>query len=607
MPSPSAASLPSQSHAHVMPFGAVLTREGVHFRLWAPDVERIDLVLKDGPVLEMAREAGGWHHLVTDLASPGTRYAFRLPDGLEVPDPASRHQPDDVHGPSEVIDPAAYEWRDDGWRGRPWHEAVIYEMHVGTFTPEGTFAAAAQKLDDLKALGITAVEIMPVADFPGARGWGYDGTLFFAPEAAYGRPEDFKAFVQAAHDRGIMVMLDVVYNHFGPDGNYLPVYVPRFFTERHHTPWGAAVNYDGADALPVRAFVIHNALYWIEEFQLDGLRLDAVQAIKDASEEHLLEELARRIRDGSPGRQVHLILENEENDAARLEPGPAHTFSAQWNDDLHHVLHTAVTGESEAYYGDYAGDVEKRARAIAEGFAFQGEMMHHRGSERGTPSSHLPPTAFVSFIQNHDQIGNRAFGERITRLAPPDAVRAAAAVYLLGPQIPMLFMGEEWAARAPFLFFCNFTGDLAEAVRKGRRAEFAKFSAFRDPARAATIPDPLDLGTFRASTLDWSEIATQPHAGVRDWYQRILAVRRERIVPLLPAITKGGTWRIVGGQGVEVRWQAGDHVLDLKANLSAQSVAGFAAAAGDTLWAEGGVADGRAEPWSVLWTLTQAG
>ncbi|GGF47562.1 malto-oligosyltrehalose trehalohydrolase [Azorhizobium oxalatiphilum] len=586
-----------------MPFGAAITRGGVHFRLWAPDVEKIDLHLIDGPVLPMSREEGGWHHLVSAEAKAGTRYAFRLPDGLEVPDPASRYQPSDVHGPSEVLDPSTYPWRDNDWRGRPWHEAVIYEMHVGTFTPEGTFAAAAQKLDALAELGITAVEIMPLADFPGRRNWGYDGTLLFAPEAAYGRPEDLKAFVEAAHARGIMVLLDVVYNHFGPDGNYLPVYVPRFFTERHHTPWGAAVNYDGADALPVRAFVIHNALYWIEEFHLDGLRLDAVQAIKDDSGEHLLDELARHLRTDNPDRPIHLILENEENDAARLEGDLPHTFTAQWNDDLHHVLHTAVTGEAEAYYGDYAGDMDKRLRAIAEGFAFQGEMMHHRGSERGTPSAHLPPTAFVSFTQNHDQIGNRAFGERLSALAPAPAVRAASALVLLAPQIPMLFMGEEWAASSPFLFFCDFTGDLADAVRRGRRAEFAKFSAFRDPARAAAIPDPLDVSTFRASTLDWSEIARAPHAEVRDWYRRILAVRREKVVPLIPAITAGGAGRIVRGQGIEVRWQAGGKELELMANLSADPVAGFAPSTGETLWTEGWFDGERAGPWSVRWTL----
>ncbi len=594
------------ARCHVMPFGAAITGAGVHFRLWAPDLDRVELHLIGGPVLPLSREEGGWHHLVSDLAGPGTRYAFRLPDGLEVPDPASRHQPEDVHGPSEVIDPAAYPWRDGDWAGRPWHEAVIYELHIGTFTPEGTFRAAAGKLDELAALGITAIEIMPVADFPGRRNWGYDGTLLYAPDAAYGRPEDFKALVEAAHARGIMVILDAVYNHFGPDGNYLPTYAPRFFTARHHTPWGAAVNYDDPDALPVRAFVLHNALYWIEEFHLDGLRLDAVHAIKDDSSEHLLDELARRVRAANPGRPVHLILENEENDAARLRPAAPQGFSAQWNDDLHHVLHVALTGEAEGYYGDYAGDVTRRARAIAEGFAFQGETMAHRGAARGTPSAHLPPTAFVAFLQNHDQIGNRALGERISALAPPAAVKAASALYLLAPQIPMLFMGEEWAASTPFRFFCDFSGDLAEAVRDGRRAEFAHFAAFRDPARRAAIPDPLDPATFAASRLNWDEAGRAPHAAVRDWHRRILAVRREKVVPLLPRLHAGGTWRIAGGRGVAVRWRAGNAELELMANLSADPVRGFPSSTGAVLWTEGWFDGDRAGPWSVRWALGPA-
>ncbi len=606
-PSP-ASGVPRESgtaqRGHVMPFGAMLTRDGVHFRLWAPGQERIDLHLEGGPVLEMSREEGGWHHLVTDQAQVGTRYRFRLADGLEVPDPASRYQPQDVHGPSEVIDPTAHAWGDGAWTGRPWHEAVIYELHVGTFTPEGTFAAAAEKLDHLADLGITAIEIMPVADFPGRRNWGYDGVLLYAPDAAYGRPEDLKALVEAAHARGIMVILDVVYNHFGPDGNFLPVYAPGFFTERHHTPWGAAINFDGADAQPVRAFILHNALYWLEEFHFDGLRFDAVHAIRDDSDEHLLAELARRARDACAGRQIHLILENEENEAQWLDPAVARGFSAQWNDDVHHVLHTALTGEHEGYYADYAGDVAMRARALAEGFAFQGETMAFRGSARGAPSAHLPPSAFVAFLQNHDQIGNRAFGERIDALAPAPAVRAATAIMLMSPQIPMLFMGEEWATLKPFLFFCDFPGELADAVRNGRRAEFKRFSAFQDPARRDQIPDPTALSTFEASTLDWAEAERPGHREVRDWFRRILAVRRERLMPLLPRITAGGVWRVVGGTGIEVRWQAGDGVvLELMANLSSQSAGGFAASRAHSLWSEGWWDGDRAGPWSVRWSV----
>lgn len=591
---------------HVMPFGAMLTRDGVHFRLWAPGQERIDLHLEHGPVLAMSREEGGWHHLVTDQAQVGTRYRFRLGDGLEVPDPASRYQPEDVHGPSEVIDPTAHAWGDGGWRGRPWHEAVIYELHVGTFTPEGTFAAATAKLDHLVDLGVTAIELMPVADFPGRRNWGYDGVLLYAPDAVYGRPEDLKALVEAAHARGIMVILDVVYNHFGPDGNYIQAYAPGFFTERHHTPWGAAINFDGPDAQPVRAFILHNALYWLEEFHVDGLRLDAVHAIRDDGSEHLLSELARRAREAFPGRQIHLILENEENEAEWLNP-EANGFSAQWNDDGHHVLHTALTGEHEGYYADYAGDLAKQGRALAEGFAFQGEEMAFRGSARGAPSAHLPPTAFIAFLQNHDQIGNRAFGERIGALAPAAAVRAATAMVLMSPQIPMLFMGEEWAASQPFLFFCDFSGDLADAVRHGRRAEFKRFSAFQDPARREMIPDPCAPATFAASTLDWAEAARPGHREVQDWYRRILRVRRERLVPLLPRMSSGGLWRAVGSTGIEVRWQAGPGVvLEVMANLSSQTAVGFAVSKSHPLWSEGWWDGERAGPWSVRWCLSES-
>jgi maltooligosyltrehalose trehalohydrolase len=349
---------------------------------------------------------------------------------------------------------------------------VIYELHVGTFTPEGNFQAIIGKLDYLVDLGVTAIEMMPIADFPGRRNWGYDGVLPFAPDSIYGRPDDLKALVDAAHACGIMVFLDVVYNHFGPDGNYLAAYAPQFFNNNRTTPWGAAINYDGPHSRPVRDFAIHNALYWIKEFHLDGLRLDAVHAITDLGPRHLLDELAERVRAAAGARHVHLILENEENAATTLlrnaRGQPLH-YTAQWNDDLHHVLHVAATGEAAGYYREYKGDTDKLGRALAEGFAFQGEMMAYRGKPRGESSAHLPPGAFVAFIQNHDQIGNRAFGDRLGRIAPPEAVRAVAAMYLLAPQTPMLFMGEEWGASHPFPFFCDFGGELSGAVRNGRR------------------------------------------------------------------------------------------------------------------------------------------
>ncbi|MGI4764886.1 MAG: alpha-amylase family glycosyl hydrolase, partial [Janthinobacterium lividum] len=359
--------------AHAMPHGAQwVAHVGTRFRLWAPAHPHIDLVIEGRDPLPMEDIGNGWRERLVRDAEPGTLYRFRLPDGLLVPDPASRFQPADVHGPSEVIDPTEFRWRDDAWAGRDWHETVLYELHVGTFTPEGTFRAAIDRLDHLVAVGVNAIEVMPVGDFPGARNWGYDGVLPYAPDAAYGRPEDFKAFVEAAHLRGVSVILDVVYNHFGPDGNYLSVYAPGFFTERHHTPWGIAVNYDGDHSRPVRDFAIHNALYWIEEYHLDGLRLDAVHAIIDDTTPHLLHELSVRARHATLNRPLHLILENEENAASRLlrsDDGQAERYTAQWNDDLHHVLHVAASGEGDSYYADYVGDTEKLGRALAQGFA----------------------------------------------------------------------------------------------------------------------------------------------------------------------------------------------------------------------------------------------
>ncbi len=583
-----------------MPHGAEIAADGrVRFRLWAPGCERVELVIENGPALALEAQAEGWHELVTDAAGPGSLYRFRVNDGLLVPDPASRFQPQDVHGPSEVIDPTAFAWEDD-FAGVPWNEAVVYELHVGTFTPDGTFAAAVDRLDHLVQLGVTAVEIMPVGDFPGARNWGYDGVLPYAPDSVYGRPEDLKRLVSEAHQRGLMVILDVIYNHFGPDGNYLPVYAPSFFTDRHKTPWGAGINYDGADSRPVRDFAIGNALYWLEEYNLDGLRLDAVHAIMDDSGTHLLDELAQAVHAMRGTRPTHLILENEENEARRLardEDGGPETFTAQWNDDVHHVLHVAVTGEDEGYYKEYAGRTDLLGRALAEGFAFQGELMTYSGKKRGEPSSRLSPVCFVAFTQNHDQIGNRAFGDRLSASVPEARLRALASVMLLLPQVPMIFMGEEWNTKAPFPFFCDFSGDLADAVRKGRRDEFKRFAAFEDPAQRDRIPDPLADGTFLSAKLDWAE-AGNDHAR---FVTELLAIRRRFVTPLLAHITRGGTYRVLGEGAVEITWSAGDagH-LTLACNLS-DAVVPLPDGGGEVFHAEG---DG---PWSVRWSRRETG
>ncbi len=590
--------------------GAEIRPEGgVQFRLWAPAHERVALSIEpEGRLLRMHSAGEGWHELTVDDAAAGMLYRFVLPDGLKVPDPASRFQPQDVHGPSEVIDAAAYRWTDQAWKGRPWHEAVLYELHIGAFTEEGTFRAAIRRLDHLAGLGVTALEIMPIADFPGRWNWGYDGVLPYAPDSSYGRPEDFKALIEAAHQRGLMVLLDVVYNHFGPDGNYLSTYAPSFFTQRHKTPWGDAINYDGKHSKPVREFIIENALYWIEEFHLDGLRLDAVDAIIDGSPKHVLDELAERVRAKTTHRHVHLVLENFHNEAGRLARGgdgkPLH-YTGQWNDDVHHVLHAAATGEDKGYYADYRGDTGKLGRALTEGFVFQGEIMHYRGEPRGEPSASLPPTAFIAFIQNHDQVGNRAFGERITAIAKPEAVRAIAAVYLLLPQVPMLFMGEEWGASQPFPFFCDFEGELADAVRKGRRKEFAKFPEFKDEKVRERIPDPQAEATIASAKLNWDETAMEPHAGWLEWYRGLLGVRRAEIVPRLAGV--GGNaarFEVIGEEAVVARWRlGGGEELTLAANLSATSREGFPAAPGRILWREGAANGGSFGPWAVRWSI----
>jgi malto-oligosyltrehalose trehalohydrolase len=582
---------------------------GARFCLWAPGQSRMRLAVEgQSDTHVMTPLAGGWHELTLPGIEAGSWYQFVLPDGARVPDPASRFQPLDVSGPSEVIAADTYEWHDAMWSGRPWRTAVVYELHVGTFTPAGTFAGVIEKLDHLAALGVTAIQLMPIAEFSGQRNWGYDGVFPYACESSYGRPDDLKHLVDEAHARGLMVLLDVVYNHFGPEGNYLSLYAPQFFTERHKTPWGAGINFDGSHSNPVRQFFIDSAVRWIEEFHLDGLRLDAVHAIADDSETHFLDELAGAVRRSAPHRLVHLILENEENEASRLKRDSSNrplTYTAQWNDDLHHVLHVAATGERQGYYADYAGDTEKLARALAEGFAFQGELMSFRGSPRGEPSGFLTPEAFVAFIQNHDQIGNRARGERLRELAPIEARRAIAAVYLLLPQIPMLFMGEEWDAAQPFPFFCDFHGELAEAVRKGRRAEFAHLPEFA-AGSGESIPDPLSFATFESAKLDWEAMRQPEHSRELTWHQLVLATRHAEIVPRIEQLAESESRYVIrGNQAVTVQWVGKNGVLlELNANLSAHTVEGFQQPEGRTIWIEGGRFErGALPPWTVQWLV----
>jgi maltooligosyltrehalose trehalohydrolase len=607
-----------------MPFGAEMTGDGrVRFRLWAPAAQRVDLCLEEAgrqSLLPMDSLAGGWFELCSTEAGPGSLYRFRIDGGMRVADPASRHNPQDVHGPSEVIDPLAHVWTDEEWSGRSWEEVVLYELHVGSFTRPGTFRGVEERLEHLARLGVSAVELMPVADFPGRRNWGYDGVLPFAPDSVYGPPEDLKHLVESAHRRGLMVFLDVVYNHFGPEGNYLHSYAPAFFTDRHQTPWGAAINFDGPDSRPVRDFFIHNALYWLTEFHLDGLRLDAVHAIVDDSRPDVLTELAEAVQRG-PGRErhVHLVLENDANEArylAREANGKARWYAAQWNDDLHHALHVLLVGESDGYYADYAQrPVWYTGRGLAEGFVYQGEPSVYRdGKPRGEPSGGLPATAFVSLLQNHDQVGNRAFGERIVTLAPPRAVRAAMAILLLAPSPPLLFMGEEFGAEEPFPFFCDFGGELAAAVTAGRRREFARFARFADLAAREAIPDPNEPATFADAKLDWDEIERAEHSQWLEYYRSLLDLRRREIVPRLLGLSGGaGRFHQIGQRGLRVEWRLADKaLLSLVTNLGEQRLVGVSEPAGRLLFASESDAlepleRGSLLPWTTAWYMAPGG
>jgi len=522
--------------------GATLLPGGqVRFRLWAPAQGAVSLAFEAGDSLPMQRSPDGWFETVAPCP-PGTRYRYCLSDGMLVPDPASRFQPDDVHGASAVIDPRAYVWRNTRWRGRPWRETVLYELHAGLL---GGFAGVARELPRLRDLGVTAVELMPVNDFPGGHNWGYDGVLPYAPDAAYGSPDDLKALVDAAHDHGLMMFLDVVYNHFGPDGDHLHAYAPQFFRDGHKTPWGRAIDFRRQE---VRAFFTQNVLLWLMEYRFDGLRFDAVHAIGDQA---WVDEMAATVRATiEPGRHVHLVLEHH-NEASHLQRDVRAHCDAQWNDDGHHALHVLLTNEDSGYYADYASrPAEQLARCLAEGWVYQGGHSTYFDAPRGSPSAHLPPTAHVLFLQNHDQTGNRAFGERLTVLADKAALEAAIALLLLSPQIPLLFMGEETASRSPFLFFTDHAPALAAAVREGRCNEFARFADFADPAQRAHIPDPNAPATFQASV----PLPDPEQGSARlELYRKLIALRLREIAPLLDG-ARGLGARVIGPKAVVAQW-----------------------------------------------------
>jgi maltooligosyltrehalose trehalohydrolase len=542
--------------------GAIPGRDGrVDFAVWAPSVQAMVLEL-DGADHPMQPGENGWF-TASLPAKAGARYKYRTQDGLAFPDPASRAQAGDVHDASLVVDHAAYAWRHTQWRNRPWHEAVVYELHVGAM---GGFAGVRARLGEIAALGVTAIELMPVADFPGKHNWGYDGVLPYAPDAAYGTPDELRALVDDAHGLGLMVLLDVVYNHFGPDGAYVHAIAKSFFDEGVHTPWGAAIDFKKPE---VGDFFIDNALMWLRDYRFDGLRFDAVHAINPPD---FLPRMAAAIRAGA-GKPVHLVLENEDNRSSILKAGPdAPGFDAQWADDFHHCLHVLVTGESEGYYRDFQDPTKQLVRVLSEGFAYQGETPPHYGKPRGEPSSHLPTTAFVVCLQNHDQTGNRAMGERLAALADPRALRAATALLLLSPFIPLLFMGEEWATRTPFLFFTDHNAELANLVREGRRREFAHFSAFQDEARRAMIPDPNAEETFSASIPDIAESARGAYSGSLRVTRALLDVRAAKIMPGLPGAQSAGA-EILADRAVRASWELGNgKTLILESNFGTEPV-----------------------------------
>ncbi len=603
-----------------MPFGCTLMPEGgARFRLWAPSsaTATLELWLPDAhaPTMHAMRKLQGWHEIDVPDACAGATYRYvvenRDSGALAAPDPASRSNPQGVHEASMIVDPKGYAWRRPEWRGRAWPDAVVYELHIGTFTQEGTFTAARERLADLKLLGVTALQIMPLAAFAGARNWGYDGVLLFAPPPCYGTPSDLKSLIDGAHELGMMVLLDVVYNHFGPEGNYLHAYCPEFFNPAQRTPWGAAINFDGEGSRAVRDFFVHNALYWIEEFRFDGLRLDAVHAIRDQSSPHIVTEIAAAIRAG-PGRsrEVHLILENNANQARYLErdaAGVPLVATAQWNDDVHHALHVLVSGEADGYYADYAGEPLKMlGRALAEGFAYQGEYSRFRDRARGEPSLRLPPAAFVAFLQNHDMVGNRAFGERIQAFADPRLIRAAYACLLLSPQVPMLFMGEEFAASTPFLFFCDFGPELALSVSNGRRHEFRRFAAFADDAAVARIPDPNAESSFTASKLRWQERFIAPHHERLDFVRELLALRRHYLAPHLSNRMHAGSFALVNGV-LRLEWPLADNKTWCLMAHFGEGVYAALPEAGTTVFSMGIAAaaapQARLEPGAVIATI----
>jgi maltooligosyltrehalose trehalohydrolase len=561
-------------------FGAVPSDDGVRFRIWSPDARSLELVIHSGAAVgvhPLARIESGLYETWVRHAKAGDCYGYRI-DGETLPDPASRFQPEGVHGPSEVVDPTAFDWSDRGWRIRPARDHILYELHVGTFSPEGTFAGVQRQLPYLRDLGITTIELMPVADFAGTRNWGYDGVALFAPSRAYGRPDDLRRLVDAAHHHGLAVILDVVYNHLGPEGAYLPRFSRRYLTDRHATPWGGAVNVDGNDSQLVRRFIVDNATHWIREYHLDGLRLDATHALIDDSSPHIVAEIAQAVRSAA-GREVLVYAEDHRNLSTMVEEGTgAWGLDGVWADDFHHVIRRMTAGDEHGYYADYQGTASELATIIRQGWLYTGQHSPHMQRARGTDPSRVPMHRFVVCVQNHDQVGNRALGDRIHHTIAPASWRALSVVLLTVPMTPLLFMGQEWAASSAFQYFTDLEPGLGKLVTEGRRKEFAAFPEFSSPAARGRIPDPQADSTFANSRLGWDERNADDHRRSLALYRALLALRRDH-----PALSgddaRSGLAVPIGTHGIVMRRDDGRERYWIVAALAADAEIDLVAAA----------------------------
>jgi maltooligosyltrehalose trehalohydrolase len=579
-----------------LPIGAEPTGRGrTHVRVWAPRARQVQVICR-GAAAPLAAEPGGYFS-GEFAAAAGDRYQFKLDDDQQLyPDPASRFQPEGPHGPSEIVDPAAFRWTDRSWPGVTMRGQVAYEMHVGTFTREGTFAAAMRELPELARIGVTLLEVMPLAEFDGRFGWGYDGVDLYAPSHLYGSPDDVRRFVDAAHNCGLGVILDVVYNHLGPVGNYLRQFSPAYFTDRYENEWGDAINFDGPDAGPVREYFIANAGYWIDEFHVDGLRLDATQQIFDRSPEHLVAAVGRRVREAAGARATVIVAENEPQDTRIVRPiaEGGYGLDGLWNDDFHHSAMVAITGHAEAYYSDTRGEPQELISAAKYGYLYQGQHYDWQRQSRGTPAWGVPPEAFVTFLQNHDQVANSARGLRLHQVTSPGRWRAMTALFLLMPGTPMLFQGQEFAASSPFLYFADFDGDLREAVRKGRGEFLRQFPSIADlERRGDVLADPGSEDTFERCRLDFAERET--HAGAYALHIDLLRMRREDTA--FSAQEPGGVdGAVLAPSALALRFFTPDHLDDrlLVVNLGADLAR--------TSFAEPLLAPPAGRDWAVRWS-----